>query len=83
VPEFADIAGIQRRQLEESDIPLIARGQVASEDALALAANRILICDTDVLQHRYLERAAFWLVPRDGSRSGQQPEVCAVPAVRR
>lgn len=31
------------------DIPVIARGQIAAEDALARRANRVLICDTDVL----------------------------------
>jgi len=34
---------------DPEDIPLIARGQVASEDALARQANRLLFCDTDVL----------------------------------
>ena len=50
VPEYA------RTHLEEQggrlgpeDIPLIARGQLASEDALARDASRILVCDTDVL----------------------------------
>lgn len=32
-----------------SDIPLIARGQAAAEDALARRANRVLFCDTDLL----------------------------------
>jgi NadR type nicotinamide-nucleotide adenylyltransferase len=31
------------------DIPVIARGQIASEDALARHANRLLFCDTDLL----------------------------------
>ena len=31
------------------DIVRIVRGQVATEDALARQANRVLICDTDVL----------------------------------
>jgi HTH-type transcriptional regulator, transcriptional repressor of NAD biosynthesis genes len=31
------------------DIPLIARGQAAAEDALARRANKILFCDTDLL----------------------------------
>jgi len=31
------------------DIPLIARGQAASEDALMRQANRVLFCDTDLL----------------------------------
>lgn len=34
---------------EASDIPLIARGQAAAEEALARRANRILFCDTDLL----------------------------------
>jgi NadR type nicotinamide-nucleotide adenylyltransferase len=32
-----------------SDIPLIARGQAAAEDALARRANKVLFCDTDLL----------------------------------
>ena len=32
-----------------ADIPNIARGQAATEDARARQANRVLICDTDVL----------------------------------
>lgn len=31
------------------DIPIIARGQAASEDALARKAHRLLFCDTDLL----------------------------------
>jgi HTH-type transcriptional repressor of NAD biosynthesis genes len=31
------------------DIPRIVRGQVATEEALALYANRVMFCDTDVL----------------------------------
>jgi NadR type nicotinamide-nucleotide adenylyltransferase len=33
----------------EEDIPRIARGQLATEDALARRANRVLFCDTDLL----------------------------------
>jgi NadR type nicotinamide-nucleotide adenylyltransferase len=32
----------------EEDIPEIARGQIASEEALARASNRLLFCDTDL-----------------------------------
>jgi len=32
-----------------ADIPVIARGQIAAEDALARRANKLLFCDTDVL----------------------------------
>jgi HTH-type transcriptional regulator, transcriptional repressor of NAD biosynthesis genes len=31
------------------DIPRIARGQIASEDALAKQANRVMFCDTDLI----------------------------------
>lgn len=31
------------------DIPRIARGQIASEDALARQANRVMFCDTDLI----------------------------------
>lgn len=34
---------------EESDLTVIARGQMASEESLARRANRVLFCDTDVL----------------------------------
>jgi NadR type nicotinamide-nucleotide adenylyltransferase len=34
---------------EPTDIPLIARGQAATEDALARRANKVLFCDTDLL----------------------------------
>jgi HTH-type transcriptional repressor of NAD biosynthesis genes len=39
----------QGGQCFAKDIPLIVRGQIATEDALAPQANRVLICDTDVL----------------------------------
>jgi NadR type nicotinamide-nucleotide adenylyltransferase len=50
VPEFArELLDPQGGVCHESDIPLIARGQMASEEALARHANRVLICDTDLL----------------------------------
>lgn len=50
VPEYArTLIESQNGSIEASDIPKIARGQVASEDALARSANQILFCDTDVL----------------------------------
>ncbi len=39
----------QGGQCTREDIPKIVRGQVATEEALARQANRVLICDTDVL----------------------------------
>jgi NadR type nicotinamide-nucleotide adenylyltransferase len=50
VPEYArTLLEAQGGRLREDDIPRIARGQRASEEALALTANRLLICDTDLL----------------------------------
>ena len=39
----------QGGQCRPDDIPRIVRGQVATEEALAYHANRVLFCDTDVL----------------------------------
>jgi HTH-type transcriptional repressor of NAD biosynthesis genes len=50
VPEYArTLLEAQRGALAKEDIERIARGQMASEDALAREANRVLVCDTDVL----------------------------------
>jgi len=50
VPEFArGLLDLKDGRCDPDDIPLIARGQPASEDALARQSNRVLICDTDVL----------------------------------
>lgn len=50
VPEFArGLLDPKQGVCEASDIPLIARGQLAAEDALARRANKLLICDTDAL----------------------------------
>ena len=50
VPEFAR-AWLEPKQgvCTLEDIPIIARGQLASEDALARRANQLLFCDTDLL----------------------------------
>ena len=39
----------QARRLRSDDIPVIARGQLAAEASLARRANRLLVCDTDLL----------------------------------
>jgi NadR type nicotinamide-nucleotide adenylyltransferase len=50
VPEYArTLLEAQAGQLEPEDLPRIVRGQVASEDALACNARKVLICDTDPL----------------------------------
>lgn len=50
VPEYArthiDLRG---NIVEESDLPVFARGQAAAEDAMAGMANRVLFCDTDAI----------------------------------
>ncbi|MBI4423060.1 MAG: AAA family ATPase [Elusimicrobia bacterium] len=50
VPEYARAyLEAQGGELAAGDIPHIARGQRAAEDALARDANRVLVCDTDLL----------------------------------
>jgi HTH-type transcriptional repressor of NAD biosynthesis genes len=50
VPEYArTLLELKGGRLEEPDLLDIARGQIASEDALAPYANKILFTDTDVL----------------------------------
>ncbi len=49
-PEYARVLiESQNGRVESADMERIARGQAASEDALALNANRLLLCDTDLL----------------------------------
>jgi NadR type nicotinamide-nucleotide adenylyltransferase len=50
VPEYArTLLEAQDGRLGPEDIPHIARGQAASEEALARNARGLLVCDTDVL----------------------------------
>jgi NadR type nicotinamide-nucleotide adenylyltransferase len=50
VAEFArELLDRKQGVCAPEDIPLIVRGQLAAEDALARRANRVLICDTDPL----------------------------------
>ncbi|THB63654.1 MAG: transcriptional regulator [Desulfovibrio sp.] len=50
VTEYArPLLELKNNQCDPEDIPLIARGQAASEEAMARQANRVLICDTDML----------------------------------
>ncbi len=50
VPEYArTLLEAKGGRFEPSDLENIARGQIASEEALARDANRVLVCDTDVL----------------------------------
>lgn len=59
-PEFArDYLERKGAWVEPQDIPLIAAGQLESEDRLARAANRLLICDTDLLTTTIYSRHYF------------------------
>lgn len=50
VPEYArTLIELQNGDIRAGNMPTIARGQLASEDALARKANRVLVCDTDAL----------------------------------
>lgn len=50
VPEYARVFLESRHNnLELDEFKFYARGQIASEDALARSANRVLFCDTDAL----------------------------------
>lgn len=50
VPEYARTHLEQRGgKIELADIPSIAKGQMASEDALALQGDKLLFCDTDLI----------------------------------
>ena len=50
VPEYARaVIEHQNGELCSADMLRIAKGQAASEDALARSANRLLFCDTDLL----------------------------------
>jgi NadR type nicotinamide-nucleotide adenylyltransferase len=75
VPEYArTLLEAQGGRIEEGDIVRIARGQRASEDALARDANRILIQDTDLLETTIWSEALFgscppWIVEEAGRRA--------------
>ena len=43
------LLALQNDEVYPQDIPRIARGHIASENALECQANRVLICDTDVI----------------------------------
>ena len=50
VPEYARIHLESRGgKIELADIPLIAKGQMAAEDALASQGDKLLFCDTDLI----------------------------------
>ncbi|HTN77609.1 MAG TPA: AAA family ATPase, partial [Pirellulaceae bacterium] len=64
VSEFArELLDHKQGICEPGDIPLIARGQAAAEDALARHANKVLFCDTDLLTTTIWSDALFGECP--------------------
>ena len=60
VPEYArTLLERQNGAIREGDLWRIARAQIASEDALARKAERLLFCDTDALTTRLWSEALF------------------------
>lgn len=75
VPEYArTLIEWRKGELAESDLECIARGQIASEEALARQATHLLVCDTDVLTTRIwseimFDRCAPWIAAQARARS--------------
>ncbi len=75
VPEFARgfLEG-KGAWVELSDIPKIANGQIASEDALARDANRLLICDTDLITTTIYSQHYFGKCPKEVEEKADERE---------
>ena len=59
-PEYAEALILrQSGKINPDDIDMIARSQRACEDALAMAANRVLICDSDLITTRLWSERLF------------------------
>lgn len=80
VPEYARTYLEQRgRPPVADDMPLIARGQVASEEALAPHCNRVLIADTDALTTAIWSEVLFGEVaPEVAALAGRPYELTIV-----
>ncbi len=80
VPEFArdyldekyGESALERITLD--DIEMIARGQLASEDAMARKCNRVLICDTELITTRLWSEHFFSACPRWINRAARERE---------
>jgi HTH-type transcriptional regulator, transcriptional repressor of NAD biosynthesis genes len=60
VPEYArTLLESRTERATAEDMPAIVRGQLASEEALARGANRLLFCDTDALTTAVWSEALF------------------------
>lgn len=83
VPEYAQILlALQQGELTESDLGLIARGQLAAEAALARQANRRLFCDTDLLttvlwSQELYGRVNPWIADAAGRQTYDLTLLCA------
>lgn len=83
VPEYAQILLSQRGgELQESDLMLFARGQLAAEAALARQANRLLVCDTDLLTTTIWSETLYgrvdpWIAAQAAAQSYDLTLLCA------
>jgi NadR type nicotinamide-nucleotide adenylyltransferase len=65
VPEYArEYLEAKNGKISFSDIPYIAYGQIAAENALAYQANRLLFCDTDLLTTKIWSEVLFGKCPQ-------------------
>lgn len=75
VPEFArDYLDKKGAWVEVADIPKIAEGQLQSEDALARKANRLLICDTDLITTSIYSQHYFGECPESVTQKADERE---------
>ncbi|EKD93367.1 MAG: AsnC-family transcriptional regulator NadR [uncultured bacterium] len=66
VSEYArDLLDFKNGQCDYEDIPLIAKGHFASEEALVPHANRVIFCDTDALTTTIWSKALFKRCPEE------------------
>jgi HTH-type transcriptional repressor of NAD biosynthesis genes len=85
VDEYARLAIDWRGgRFEPRDLLAVARGQAAAEDALARQANRVLICDTDLVQtilwaERLWGTCPDWLKTASDARVPHLTLVCDEP----
>lgn len=68
----ANIPGFDIAKPDPRDFSTIARGQIASEDAIARQANRIMFCDTELLTTAYWSKHFFGSCPHWIERLAEQ-----------
>jgi NadR type nicotinamide-nucleotide adenylyltransferase len=82
-PEYLRTLDRDRQgQLSTGDLTIAARAQMASEDALARVADRVLFCDTDLRtvrlwSERLFDRAAPWILDEELRRPYDLVLLCA------